>query len=77
LYGYTFVAKGTVEVFGADLRHKLLVYQHLSGILGMLIPVYLGNISLACPYFLDIGVRIVCMLLMSWGGKQVGNGLTG
>lgn len=37
---------------------------------GKLIPVYLGNISLACPYFLDVGVRIVHMLLMSWAGEQ-------
>lgn len=34
------------------------------------IPVYLVNISLVRPYFLDVGVRIVHMLLMSWGGEQ-------
>ena len=31
---------------------------------------YLGNISLVKPYFLDIGVRIIHMLLMSWAGEQ-------
>jgi len=28
------------------------------------------NISLVRPYFLDFGVRIVHMLLMSWAGEQ-------
>ena len=37
---------------------------------GELIPVYLGNISLVRPYFLDVRVKIVHMLLMSWAGEQ-------
>jgi len=37
---------------------------------GELIPVHLGNISLNYPYFLDVGVRIVHILLMSWAGDQ-------
>jgi hypothetical protein len=69
-YGYTFVAKGTVRAFKAKLKHEGVVYQHLNELQGELIPVYLGNISLACPYFLDVGVRIVHMLLMSWAGEQ-------
>ena len=69
-YGYTFVAKGTVWAFKANLKHEGLVYRHLNEIQGELIPVYLGNISLAYPYFLDVGVRIVHMLLMSWAGEQ-------
>jgi hypothetical protein len=64
-YGYTFVAKGTVTAFKADLKHEGLVYRHLSEVQGELIPVYLENISLVHPYFLDVGVRIVHMLLMS------------
>lgn len=56
--------------FEADLKHEALVYQHLSEVQGKVIPVYLGSISLACPYFLDLGVRIVHMLLMSWVGEQ-------
>ena len=70
LYRYTFVAKGTVTAFRADLKHEGLVYRHLSEVQGELIPVYLGNISLVRPYFLDVGVRIVHMLLMSWAGEQ-------
>jgi signal recognition particle subunit SEC65 len=69
-YGYTFVAKGTVTAFEAKVKHEGLVYQHLDEVQGELIPVYLGNISLVCPYFLDLGVRIVHMLLMSWAGEQ-------
>ncbi|CAL3961971.1 unnamed protein product [Diplocarpon coronariae] len=69
-YGYTFVAKGTVAVFEAKLKHEGLVYQHLDKVQGELIPVYLGNIALVRPYFLDFGVRIVHMLLMSWAGEQ-------
>jgi len=69
-YGYTFVAKGTVTAFEAKLKHEGLVYQHLDEVQGELVPVYLGNISLVRPYFLDIGVRIVHMLFMSWEGEQ-------
>jgi hypothetical protein len=69
-YGYTFVAKGTMTAFEAKLKHKGLVYEHLDKVQGELIPVYLGNISLVYPYFLDFGVRIVHMLLMSWAGVQ-------
>jgi hypothetical protein len=69
-YGYTFVSKGTVTAFEANLKHEGLVYEHLDKAQGELIPVYLGNISLVRPYFLDVGVRIIHMLLMSWAGEQ-------
>ncbi|KAL5328001.1 hypothetical protein ACEPPN_005707 [Leptodophora sp. 'Broadleaf-Isolate-01'] len=69
-YGYTFVAKGTVTAFEAKLKHEGLVYQHLDKVQGELIPVYLGNITLVRPYFLDFGVRIVHMLLLSWAGER-------
>ncbi|KAH6667181.1 hypothetical protein B0J14DRAFT_629544 [Halenospora varia] len=69
-YGYTFVAKGTVTAFKAKLKHEGLVYRHADEVQGSITPVYLGNISLVRPYFLDFGVRIVHMLLMSWGGVQ-------
>ena len=73
-YRYTFVAKGTVTAFEAKLKHEGLVYQHLDEVQGELIPVYLGNVSLVRPYFLDFGVRIVHMLLMSWVGEQARKG---
>jgi len=75
LYGYTFVAKGTVTAFKAKLKHEGLVYRQLDKVQGELIPVYLGNISLVRPYFLDVGVRIVHMLLLSWAGEQAGKDL--
>ena len=70
LHRYTFVAKGTVKAFIRRLKHEGRVYRHLDKVQGELIPVYLGNISLINPYFLDFGVRIVHMLLMSWAGEQ-------
>lgn len=69
-FGYTFVAKGTVKAFIPNLKHEGRVYRHLAKFQGDFIPVYLGNISLAKPYFFDFGVRIVQMLLMSWAGEQ-------
>jgi hypothetical protein len=50
-YRYTFVAKGTVRAFKANLKHEGVVYQHLNKLQGELVLVYLGNISLARPYF--------------------------
>jgi hypothetical protein len=77
LYKYTFVAKGTVEAFKAKLEHEGLVYRHLDKAQTELMPaaIYLGNISLIRPYFLDFGVRIVHMLLLSWGGEQASSEL--
>jgi hypothetical protein len=74
-YGYTFVAKGTVTAFTAKLKHECLIYRHLNKVQGELIPVYLGNIHLVRPFFLDVGVRIVHMLFMSWAGEQAGKDL--
>jgi hypothetical protein len=70
LYRYTFVIKGTVTAFTAKLKHECLIYRYLDEVQGELIPVYLRNISLVRPYFLDFGVRIVHILLISWAGEQ-------
>jgi hypothetical protein len=70
LYGYTFVAKGTVRAFETNLNHEAWIYRYLTRVQGELIPVYLGSISLSHPYFLGVGVRIVPMLLISWAGEQ-------
>ena len=62
-----------------DIRDELrsVVREHLRDgvsffelVQGELIPVYIANISVVRPFFLDVGVRIVHMLLMSWAGKQ-------
>lgn len=67
-HGYVFVAKGTIREFVPNLMHEGQVYQHLKHVQGIFIPVLLGNIDLAKRYYLDFEVRIVHMLLMSWGG---------
>jgi hypothetical protein len=59
-----------VTAFTAKVKHEGLVYRHIGEVQGELIPVYLGNISLVRPYFLDFGVRIIHMLLISWEGEQ-------
>lgn len=69
-HGYTFVGKGTRDVFVPDLMHEGRMYDRLRCIQGKLIPVYLGNIDLDRPW-LDLGVRIIYMLLMSWGGERI------
>ena len=68
-YGYVFVAKGTVLAFTRVLKHEAQVYHHLQDIQGDVIPVYLGSVDLEHCFFLDVGVQIIHMLLMSWGGE--------
>ncbi|KAL8966904.1 MAG: hypothetical protein Q9197_005726 [Variospora fuerteventurae] len=70
MHGYTFVAKGTRDVLIPDLMHEGRMYDRLKSIQGKLIPVYLGNIDLDRPW-LDFRVRIIYMLLMSWGGERI------
>ena len=70
-HGYTFVSKGTVSVFVPDLQHEGRIYQRLEAIQGEVVPVHLGNINLVRKYDLDLGVRIVHMLLMSWAGEVI------
>ncbi len=67
-HGYTFVGKGTRDVFVPDLEHEGRMYGRLKTMQGKMIPVYLRNIDLNRPW-LDLGVRIIHMLLMSWGGR--------
>ena len=70
-HGYTFVAKGTVKAFVTDIRREGRIYQtNLGSLQGYYVPVYLGNIELAQPYYLDTNVRIVHMMLLSWVGKE-------
>ena len=52
-----------------DLRHEGKVYRQLEDLQGTAIPVCLGDIDLVEWYYLDVGVRILHMLLMSWGGN--------
>ena len=68
-HGYVLVGKGTVQAFVPDLRHEGDVYRRLAKLQGVVVPVCLGNINLTEWYYLDVGVRILHMLLMSWGGE--------
>ncbi len=68
-HGYVLVGKGTVQAFVPDLRHEGDVYRRLAKLQGVVVPVCLGNIDLTEWYYLDVGVRILHMLLMSWGGE--------
>ena len=70
-HGYVFVAKGTVKVFIPDILHEGKIYRQLERLQGTAIPVCLGNIDLEYKYYLDAGVRIKHMLLMSWGGETI------
>ena len=69
-HGYVFVGKGTRDVFVPDLIHEGRMYERLRSIQGKMMPVCLGNIDLERPWR-DLGVRIVHMLLMSWGGERI------
>ena len=68
---YTLVAKGTVEVFVPDLRHEVVVYQHLDPLQGTRVPVCLGSIDLIVPYYYDAGITITHMMLLSWAGRRI------
>ena len=70
-HGYTFVAKGTVEAFVLDLRHEGHVYERMKKLQGTTVPVCLGNLNLERTYYLDVGVKIIHMMLMAWGGDSL------
>jgi hypothetical protein len=53
-----------MTAFKAKLKYKGLVYEYLDKVQGELILVYLRNISLVYPYFLNFRVRIVHILLI-------------
>ncbi|RFU31113.1 hypothetical protein B7463_g5223, partial [Scytalidium lignicola] len=73
-HGYTVAAKGTVAAFVKDLQHERQVYQHLMAIQGICVPVCLGTLDLARPYYYDIGVLIVHMMILSWAGQSLDDG---
>ncbi|KJZ68555.1 hypothetical protein HIM_12051 [Hirsutella minnesotensis 3608] len=73
-YGYTFVSKGTVKAFVPDLEHEAAVYQRLNDLQGVHVPAFLGAIDLRSinkTYFFDLGVYIVHLTFLAWGGKSL------
>ncbi|KAL8972887.1 MAG: hypothetical protein Q9197_002583 [Variospora fuerteventurae] len=69
-YGYTFVGKGTIDIYIPDLQHECRMYHRLQYLQGRLIPVCLGSIDLDIPWY-DLNVEIIHILLMSYGGEAI------
>ncbi|RSL77472.1 hypothetical protein CEP51_009042 [Fusarium floridanum] len=86
-YGYTFVGKGSLPRHLGLLQHEGHVYAWLDKLQGEVVPVHLGLVRLdkhqgeAVPvhqgYILPGGARILCMMLMSWGGETVDTVMAG
>ena len=75
-HSYVLVAKGTVKAFVPDMSHEAKVYRHLESLQGVAIPICFGHVRLRHRYYLDLGVKISHMLLLSWGGKTIGGEVT-
>ncbi|KAI4134372.1 MAG: hypothetical protein LQ341_006032 [Variospora aurantia] len=69
-YGYTFIGKGTIDVFIPDLMHEASMYRRLRTLQGRSIPVHLGNIDLVYPWY-EFDVTVIHMLLISYGGRSL------
>ncbi|KAF1992918.1 hypothetical protein P154DRAFT_528154 [Amniculicola lignicola CBS 123094] len=75
-HGYVVAAKCTPVDFVPRLRHEATVYDVLRSIQGIHVPVHLGNIDLATPYFYEGICELVHMMFLSFGGKQISQCLT-
>jgi len=70
-HGYTFVGKATREVYVPAVQHEGHIYNRLQSLQGKMIPVHLRNIDLDVERpWCDLHVRLIHMLLMSWGGER-------
>ncbi|KAL2168368.1 hypothetical protein VTG60DRAFT_7346 [Thermothelomyces hinnuleus] len=69
-YGYTLVAKGVETENLGRLRHEKGIYDRIHHIQGNHVPVCLGLIDLALPYYLD-GCQFKHFLLLSWAGQPL------
>ena len=69
-HGYTLVAKGTIVQYRRDLKREGRMYRRLNQFQGQSIPVYLGNLDLAIPWY-GFCTRIVYMMLLSYGGPEL------
>ncbi|KAK3359841.1 hypothetical protein B0T25DRAFT_111344 [Lasiosphaeria hispida] len=74
-YGYTFVAKGVQSVDAGVLAKEARIYSYCRGLQGTRIPVHLGNIDLVNYYPLRSIATIHHMMLMSWAGPTVDDGV--
>ena len=71
-YGYTVVGKGTTSRLWKEVSREADIYRILQRVQGFAVPVFLGRIDLAQVYFLHGAGEIRHMLLMGWGGDNVG-----
>jgi tRNA A-37 threonylcarbamoyl transferase component Bud32 len=69
-HGYTLVAKWMEELDRDHLLQERTVYSQLCEVQGSYIPVCLGTVDLALPYYYDFGIY-VSMLFLSWAGRPV------
>ncbi|KAL9588841.1 MAG: hypothetical protein Q9203_002358 [Teloschistes exilis] len=70
-YGYTFVAKGTRDVFVVNLKREVQMYDRLHSMQSIDIPVHLGNNDLTVPWCAIGGVRVIHMLLLAYRGVSL------
>lgn len=68
--GYTFIAKGVESTDRSIVHRESLLYNRLSSRQGDCIPVCLGIVDLAVPYFYDCG-RCEHFILLSYAGRPV------
>ena len=71
-YGYTVVGKGTTPRLWKEVSREADIYHILQRVQGSAVPVFLGRIDFAQDYFLHGAGEIRHMLLMGWGGDNVG-----
>ena len=69
-HGYTLVAKGVEGVDLVCLQHEKDMYDQLQPIQGEYVPICLGTIDLALPYYYDSGFWVHFMFL-SWAGQPI------
>ncbi|KAB8356476.1 hypothetical protein FH972_024059 [Carpinus fangiana] len=66
-HGYTLVGKAVESSKLRYLQHEKRVYDHIHDLQGLTVPVCLGMINLACPYYYSIA-ELEHVMLLSWAG---------
>jgi len=69
-YGYTVVAKATVDTLVRYLQYEVVIYKKLRSLQGVCISICVGAINLVQPYYYN-GAKIVHMLFLGWAGTQI------
>lgn len=69
-HGYTFVAKATSKTWTSRIVYEASVYERLFNLQGISIPIWLGNIDLANPWY-DVPDDLTHMMLLAYGGTNI------